>query len=500
MDVIARKFSHLGQVTLLFICTAAFAAAVGIDIRVSHLSQIPDEGVYWESLRAMSAGYYLYREIFCSQPPLFLMSIYPVYELLGSMITSARIGVAILSLFALPGAYLIGKALAGRAAGIAAVALLIVTPMYLEQSHLLRAEGPATGLLFLSVGSAFMWLEHPTGRRGMIFAVLCAVSLALGVLIKLLDVLAFVPIVLLLLARIWQIRREPSSKISVSLWPIAAAIVAAAITTFVVLAPFVWSVNALVDQVVTFHLAAKKMMIASQSENVHTLSQFFYANRMLVAAAVFSVPITVGRRDWRIFPVLAWFLASLILLIVQVPLWPRHAIVLIPPLIAIVVLGLKGLPMIPIRGPIAWEQRGALLMGVLVFGTVVLSARHDYHRYRDLLVWGPNSADQWVAQVATDLGHVTGPGQWIITDAQFTAALANRDTPPWLVDTSVTRISSGYLTGQELMRVGANARVHAVVFGAHHFTLRPVASFHRWVAENFSLQHKYDNGIELWTR
>jgi 4-amino-4-deoxy-L-arabinose transferase-like glycosyltransferase len=169
MDVIARKplVAHLAQVTLLFICIAAFAVAFGIDIRLRFLSQIPDEGVYWQSLRAMSAGYHLYREIFCSQPPLFLMSIYPVYELLGSTITSARISVFLLSLLALPGAYLIGRALARGVGSIAAVALLVVTPMYLQQSHLLRAEGPATGLLFLTVGAAFMWYRSiQSGERG----------------------------------------------------------------------------------------------------------------------------------------------------------------------------------------------------------------------------------------------------------------------------------------------------------------------------------------------
>jgi hypothetical protein len=222
---------------------------------------------------------------------------------------------------------------------MAAVALLVVTPIYLEQSHLLRAEGPATGLLFLTVGAAFMWSEHPTGRRGMIFAILCAVTFALGILIKLLDVLAIVPIALLVLARIWHICHEPHSKIWVSLWPIAAAIVSAAITALIVLAPFVGSANALVDQVVAFHLAAKEIMIASRSENVHTLGEFFYTKRLLVAAAAMSVLVGGMRRDWRILPLLAWFLTSVILLLVQVPLWSRHAIALIPPMIAIIVQG-----------------------------------------------------------------------------------------------------------------------------------------------------------------
>jgi hypothetical protein len=326
---------------------------------------------------------------------------------------------------------------------MAAVALLVVTPIYLEQSHLLRAEGPATGLLFLTVGAAFMWSEHPTGRRGMIFAILCAVTFALGILIKLLDVLAIVPIALLVLARIWHICHEPHSKIWVSLWPIAAAIVSAAITALIVLAPFVGSANALVDQVVAFHLAAKEIMIASRSENVHTSGEFFYTKRLLVAAAAMSVLVGGMRRDWRILPLLAWFLTSVILLLVQVPLWSRHAIALIPPMIAIIVQGLKGLPMIPLRRSISWEQRGAMLMsarppacsrsrsrttqkrrpapapsrrsdrlqrslsgcGALALGTVVLSLRQDYHHYRHLVIWGPNSAHQWMAQVAANL-HV----------------------------------------------------------------------------------------------
>lgn len=32
-----------------------------------------DEGVYWQSLLAMSDGHALYRDIFYSQPPLFLI-------------------------------------------------------------------------------------------------------------------------------------------------------------------------------------------------------------------------------------------------------------------------------------------------------------------------------------------------------------------------------------------------------------------------------------------
>jgi 4-amino-4-deoxy-L-arabinose transferase-like glycosyltransferase len=442
----------------------------------------------------MGIGYHLYEQIFYSQPPLFLMSIYPFYELLGSTITSARIGVAAVSFLGLLGAYLIGRALAGRAAGVVAVVLLMISPMYLEQSHTLHAEGPAIGLLFLTVAAAFMWWEHPTGRKGIAIAVLSAVTLALGILIKLPDAVAVVPIALLLVARVWSIRHETSSKIWVSLWPIAVAIVAAAITTLLILAPFAGCLNALVDQVVTFHLAARKMMNASHSDNVGTLSQFFSANRALVTAALVSVSVTVLRHEWRIVPLLVWFLATLILLVLQVPLWPRHAIFLIPPLITIVVLGLKGSPTTPT--PIAWEQRGALLTGFVALVVVLFSLRHDYWHYRNLHTGDPSAA----TQVAADLERVTTRDDLIITDAQYAAALADRNTPPWLVDLSVTRLSSGYLTSRELMQAGANSRVHAVVLSPDNLTSPPFATFYPWVAENFRLLRTYGDGKELWVR
>src|SRR5262249_28140070 len=57
-----------------------------------------DEGVYWQTLRSMRAGFGLYDQIFNAQPPLFLISIYPFYTIFGQSIVAARVGIAALSL------------------------------------------------------------------------------------------------------------------------------------------------------------------------------------------------------------------------------------------------------------------------------------------------------------------------------------------------------------------------------------------------------------------
>ena len=84
--------------------------------------------------------------------------------------------------------------------------------------------------------------------------------------------------------------------------------------------------------------------------------------------------------------------------------------------------------------------------------------------------------------------------------AIFIAALADRDTPPSLVDTSLARIAAGYLTTQELIEAASDARVHVVLFATNRFALQTTANFHGWVAQNFALVRKYGPGLELWIR
>src|SRR5579864_5243816 len=83
--------------TILLSVVALALFTLGLWLRLKDLG-LPfdrdgyDEGVYWQSLRAMAAGHSLYQQIFYSQPPFFLLSIYPIYSLFGQTLWSARLG------------------------------------------------------------------------------------------------------------------------------------------------------------------------------------------------------------------------------------------------------------------------------------------------------------------------------------------------------------------------------------------------------------------------
>lgn len=491
------------------ILTIAFVLAlviIAIAMRLYNLNKLfdydgYDEGVYWQSLRAMSAGNALFGQVFSSQPPFFLLSVYPFYMLLGQSIWAARIGIACISLLGLLGAYLMGKAFAGRVGGIAAMILLIAAPLYLAQSQILQAEAPSTALMLVAVGAACAWWEHPGGRKGLAWAILCGVALPLSILTKLLSVTALVPIGLLVLARLWQIARQQREARAKSLIPIIAAIIVCIATTLVVLAPYFGSFHAAIQQAISFHTAAKAALINEEAGNPHILGQFLLANAALALAAAFGAIVALLRRDWRVIPMIAWFVVTFVVLLIQVPLFPRHAIALLPPMIGMAVMALHTLPSLDeLRSTIPTAKLVAPLAAFLILLVIVSGAIPDTARYQHLSQQAGNPSTQLEARIASDIQQATTPGQQVITDEQFIAALANRSVPPFLVDTSMVRIDSGYLTLPQLIQAASAPNVHAVLFYSGRFSIKQVAGFHAWVAQHFHLLRTYGSGAELWTR
>src|SRR5947209_5455025 len=332
------------QTIFIWVVPLAFLA-IAICMRLYNLGQ-PfdhdgyDEGVYWQSLRAMAAGHTLYQQIFYSQPPFFLLSIYPIFALFGSTLWSARFGIALVSLLGLPGAFLMGKALSGRSGAIVAMLLLVLDPLYLSMSQKIEAEVSSTAFSFLAVGAAYLWWENPEGPSGVYLAALSGITLSLGILCKLLSVTCIVPVGLLLLARLWQIWHKQAGTNTRSLRPIVITSIACLATFLIVVAPFLGSYSSMLRDVITFHTDAKTALINNQVHNAAIMQSFLQSTLPLIIAAAFGLLAALLRRDWRVLPLVAWALVTLYMLWIQVPLFYRHFIALIPPLISLAVMGI----------------------------------------------------------------------------------------------------------------------------------------------------------------
>jgi hypothetical protein len=110
-----------------------------------------------------------------------------------------------------------------------------------------------------------------------------------------------------------------------------------------------------------------------------------------------------------------------------------------------------------------------------------------------------NAASQQQNEIIKDLQAATQPDQFVVTDGQFIVALADRNTPPALVDTSSVRIGTNYVTYQQLVQAAEQPQVHAVLFYSGRLT-REVPAFHAWVSQHFRLAKRYGGGKELWIK
>jgi len=109
----------------------------------------------------------------------------------------------------------------------------------------------------------------------------------------------------------------------------------------------------------------------------------------------------------------------------------------------------------------------------------------------------PTRWEKEVTDATYFLTKVTLPGDFIITDNQLVAFLADREVPPNLVDTSWVRMQTGQLTSDELIATTRRYQPQAVVFMTER--IRSTApEYEKWIESNYLLRRSWDNSYQIW--
>jgi 4-amino-4-deoxy-L-arabinose transferase-like glycosyltransferase len=477
----------LAPVALLVLALGLF----GYQLGMPHARDY-DEGVYWESLRAMSRGHALFGEVYSSQPPLFLPLAYAFYSLFGATLAAARGGMVACGLVGLIGMYTIGRTLGGRCGGAAATVLLLAEPLYLMQAHTLQAEAPSIGFATLSIGLAYDAVREPRGRTHGVAAFLAGCAFTIALLCKLLALASGVALILIALLAYARARNDRGARTAVvrAVARFLFGVLAVAVPTALAFAP-VWL--HLVAQTFTLHVAAGP---AYRAEQAHHLGNIANAIRTPLAfAALLGTAGAMLRRDVDVLVPLGWLAASVVMLVQIVPLQPHHLVALAPPLCALAALAFRPLPAPRVR------QATYVLGAIAVVLATLTGIAAELRSYRDepaRETIGTSVATE--RRVLADLRATTRPGEVIVTDAQFLAALAGLNTPPHAVDTSFVRILSGSLDAASLIAQTREPGVRSVLFFSGRLTDPRLEAYRRWVARHFTRLASYGPGIELWRR
>jgi len=453
------------------IAVTAVSAFIAIELSVLHAGfRDYDEGVYWQSLRAMGRGERLFGTVFASQPPAFYYAMLPYY-LVGHSIFALRMGILVFSAAGLAATYVTGRMLAGPVAGLLAAGLLATSSLYIQQGAVLQADAPATALSVATL--AFLAAAtHANGRRRWLLGAAAGACLAFALGTKLSGALVALPAALIL----WQAPR-PRGHLPI------AFVLGVAASALILLIPMLEYPQAAFDNLIHSHLAAGQALHQVLGTNLRLL--LFKRELPLEGVAAALTLVALLRHDHRILPIGVWAAASVIAILLYQPLFPHHVVMLLPSLALLTGIGLVGLS----EAPVAVTTSGLALV-TLTAGLGVGIAIGDAN--------GERHAGGHEALLAASLRAHTHAGDFIVSDNPYAVALADRDIPGPLVDTSHQRIAAELLSVADLD--AASRRYHVQFVLVDGDRLPSVPGFTAWLNKNYSPARYLSDGASLYAR
>jgi len=414
-----------------------------------------DEGVYWETFRALARGEPMFSSVFATSPPGFFYALLPFYLVVHSL-ASLRAGVLLLCLAGLAATYVLGRLLAGDLGGLVAVLLAVTSSVYWHESTILQADGPSLALSTVAVALA-MLAVRTEGRTRNALAVLTGLALMFAVGTKFFGVVAAVPIAIIFFGASRGRGRL-----------VTAAVLGGALGLLVLLVPVIGSPQAAYKQLIVSHLRAGELAHFGIGRNLSYV--LIHHSLPLEALGLGGALLALLRRDRAVVMPLAWAVVSMIAILGYEPIFPHHLVLLTP---SLALLGAVGVANARGIGRPAFVTAAVLVLGTVAVGVAVDTGE----AVRTL---APDVHDAEMTAAVRAHGQ---PNDYWFSDNAYAVAAADRDIPGPVVDTSGQLTMAGLLTIDDLERTRVRYDVKWVL--ADNGRLERVPGFHAWVLAHY---------------
>lgn len=411
--------------------------------RLLHVDPFYDESVYLASLDAVRHGAELGRDVFTSQPPAFYDLLHGLGWVFPDSLPGTRAAIIALSLLAIPGAYLAGRALVAPVAGVLAAALLVVAPPFALDGARIFADTPALALSTLAVGLAACGLGPAAGA-----------VLAFGFLVKFSAVTA-APTVVVLLALMPGVRRRLGG---------AAAAALLVFAFFALLHRH--GLTGIWQDAVAYHESAQGLAkgIPNGLPNGHVLAEFFNPRTPFLWLVVAGAVATLAAPR-RVLALWIWPVVAVVFVATHKPLHENHILTLAFAFAPAAGAGLGA--------GIGRSRR--LALPVLL--AVVLALAAGYVQRVHAVDATKLPVEPRFVRAAAIVSRLTPPGTYVVSDQPYVVLLAGRRVPPDLVDPADLRFSTGHLTPGAVERDIVRYRVKVVVIGRAFHSRRPLVAW-----------------------
>jgi len=392
---------------------------------INHPVKDNDEGIYLTSFLLVDRAYRPYKETFFSQPPGFLLSVYPGFVLFGKTLQSARLTIGIWSMIGLLAILWIGFELKNKWTGLFTISLLFLIPSYYNQTLTFQSDILVSTFSLLSLATLIRFRKK-FQLRWFIISVL---FLNLAFWTKL-DI-TFFPSFIVALFLLFKEKRA-SIKNIINLFLIFFT-VSLGFSIFLIL-PFG------IKEVFYSSILLRFQAVATSSPS---FLLFDYLKKDIVLSIIIlgSLFLSFFKRKSLQYPINIIFIWSIFVLIILVfyrPLFPHHLVILTVPMVLL------------FSELVNFCFNNKKLYKCIVLALLIIALTN--HIY--ITIKTPSRLINNQQQKAVDIiKKHTKLDDVVVSDEEILNGLSGRLPPPALSDVSQVRISSNNLTSEDFKQI-----------------------------------------------
>lgn len=481
----AKYLKHPRFNTIIYWSAITLLVLLFYGWRLNVLTVFPfnyDEGIHLILGRLWAAGHIPYQEIFVSYPPSFLWSLGIPWKLF-SRAEALQLVMATYALAGVLAVIYLGTVYHSRLAGITAGIILAFTPDFFIPSFAIMTEVPSISMAVLAIALA----EKYRRSGGWVWALLTGIGLGFGLSLKLLPYYAAPLIALMFVARYIE---GPGSRIHHLFnlkWKLLGdgAILAAGFLLTLILPVLVFDYSTFFDQVIAMRLVSRQVDNNPFESNNQYIRDFLFSNPGVTMLALYGFVFVVARKPSRYWLLITWFALIWMSMAFLVPLRTKHLPIFLPILAIVAGFGFSHsynfLQQIRIEGlsarAVAMVLTIATVLGVVVWHVPDVIARNNGYTLEENVNKERQTAIKFIDRIAA-------PDDCVIADNPVFLYQTNRLPPPELSETSQTRIDTGYLTLQDVIRIIKTYQCHVVAVVTPRFG-ESIPGLTEWLAENY---------------
>ncbi|HEY2383169.1 MAG TPA: glycosyltransferase family 39 protein [Terriglobia bacterium] len=431
--------------------------AVAITLRLLSL-RFPfgdfDEGIYTATVRSVAHGFPLISQTFSSQGPLFIYISELFYRVSPSLV-ALRLFPVLCSLAIIYFAYRLVDQHVGRSAAVFTAAYLAVNTTVLAVSRTFQIDIPWTAFSFASF--YFLLQFHHTGKRLQIYV--SGLFFGMSLLLKVNPIFIAVLAGYFLLATPIRGWKYSLNIIVFALFP--AVILLLAVPANELHRFYVDTVG------IRIHTVGPRLQDWTAGLRAGLIKDEWPVILLALLGLAWIRPGKIATtRGLFLILSLVWLLTTVAAFSVYTALFRHHLVFFILPCTLAASIAVQELCK---RSTTRLAAVG--LFFVLVW--IVFRVSLQQNTLQSIISPAADRYDQALQAAASSIDQHSRPGDYVVVDDPIVLYLANRDTPPDLVDTSILRIQNRLLTEDRLEIDTEAFRPVLIVIVSGRLTLLP---------------------------